>query len=274
MLTHKTLTWSLEHPSGIQSYIFGTMHVQDARIYSKIEGILPLIESCDVYAAEMHLEEAAQFIPNSADSEDEDDGVAEKYSDHQWDRIVKATKKHFSIDINPYRNMPSIFIIQMITMSIMGKEHAQSLDQFLWNHANHHGKVMKGLETVQEQMDLLGIMSTTERTQDLKTMSRNFSRLKNQIHNLVDRYMDEDLMGLYHQSRMSLGAARKWMVNHRNPIMAERLDQMSSVNSVFAAVGAAHLPGKFGLLRLMKLRGYKVVPLSMAAAEMIDVEVG
>jgi uncharacterized protein YbaP (TraB family) len=43
--------------------------------------------------------------------------------------------------------------------------------------------------------------------------------------------------------------------------MAERILEIDASQPVFAAVGAAHLAGKYGVLALLKRQGYRVTPV-------------
>jgi uncharacterized protein YbaP (TraB family) len=54
---------------------------------------------------------------------------------------------------------------------------------------------------------------------------------------------------------------RKLLLYERNTIMAERFAEIARQESLFCAVGAGHLSGKKGLLRLLKKEGFKVRPI-------------
>ena len=51
---------------------------------------------------------------------------------------------------------------------------------------------------------------------------------------------------------------RRVLIFARNARMAERFDELAREQALFAAVGAAHLPGGKGMLRLLKHRGWRV----------------
>ncbi len=54
---------------------------------------------------------------------------------------------------------------------------------------------------------------------------------------------------------------REHMLYKRNSNMVAVLDSVAKKTSVFAGVGAAHLPGEKGMLNLLKQKGYTVTPL-------------
>ena len=51
------------------------------------------------------------------------------------------------------------------------------------------------------------------------------------------------------------------MLTVRNKKMARRIDSLAHIRSCFFAVGAAHLPGEDGVIRLLKANGYTVEPV-------------
>lgn len=51
------------------------------------------------------------------------------------------------------------------------------------------------------------------------------------------------------------------MVNNRNRSMVERMLPLMREQPTFVAVGALHLPGEMGILRLLEQQGFTVVPL-------------
>ena len=48
------------------------------------------------------------------------------------------------------------------------------------------------------------------------------------------------------------------MLDNRNEVMVERMQELLETGNAFIAVGAAHLPGKSGILKLLTEQGYQV----------------
>ena len=51
------------------------------------------------------------------------------------------------------------------------------------------------------------------------------------------------------------------MIYNRNKAWAEKLPTIMKAAPTFVAVGALHLPGEKGLLKLLKSQGYTVEPV-------------
>src|SRR5207344_813481 len=50
----------------------------------------------------------------------------------------------------------------------------------------------------------------------------------------------------------------------RNEIQANSIDTILKKNSLFVGVGVAHLPGKKGVIELLRKKGYRLRPILMA----------
>ena len=58
-----------------------------------------------------------------------------------------------------------------------------------------------------------------------------------------------------------MGKLRKLMIYDRNEFMTNNLVALTEEGATFCAVGAAHLPGGKGMLRMLKRSGFKVKPI-------------
>ena len=54
------------------------------------------------------------------------------------------------------------------------------------------------------------------------------------------------------------------MLDRRNLTMARRIDELASSRRLLVAVGALHLAGPQGLVKLLRQRGYQVSPAPRA----------
>ena len=53
----------------------------------------------------------------------------------------------------------------------------------------------------------------------------------------------------------------------RNRVMADGIERLSRENTVFAVIGAAHLPYKYGVLNILAQRGYSIKPYRLNMTE-------
>lgn len=60
---------------------------------------------------------------------------------------------------------------------------------------------------------------------------------------------------------------RKYMLDIRNQVMVRGMDSLMKHGVVFTGVGAAHLPGKMGVINLLREKGYTLKPISRTVTE-------
>lgn len=125
--------------------------------------------------------------------------------------------------------------------------------------ANESGKPIVGLEKVTEQLEFL---------QQSFTDDEMIGYLKDidaaMCSEMVKKYTNQDIDGL---SRMMMdensmsAKAQKILLESRNEKWVKVIPEMMQKESVFFAVGAAHLPGEYGVVNLLRKAGYKVEPV-------------
>ncbi|MDC0231595.1 TraB/GumN family protein, partial [Aureispira] len=135
------------------------------------------------------------------------------------------------------------------------------LDNALYNFAESNKKILLGLETFQSQISVFTKIDIREQCRYLKRMTTNFKRFRRELHKSAELYIKGDIQELVKNAKKSIGSMRRVLLYDRNITMADRFISFASKQSLFAAVGAGHLGGEKGVLRLLKLKGYKIIPV-------------
>ena len=136
----------------------------------------------------------------------------------------------------------------------------------LYQNALQQGKVVHGLETIQEQLNVFESLSEADQISMLEEAVENFPDLDAMYADLLDAYKQRDLAGLMALNEASMKAGdpqladefQQRLIIDRNHRMSERMQQYLQQGKVFVAVGALHLPGEDGLLNLLEQQGYTV----------------
>jgi uncharacterized protein YbaP (TraB family) len=74
-------------------------------------------------------------------------------------------------------------------------------------------------------------------------------------------YETSDIQKIFKSAKKSTKGLRKVLLYDRNKIMAQRIAVMAKEQSIFVAIGAGHLGGQKGVLRLLKKNGLKIRPV-------------
>jgi hypothetical protein len=258
MAKRESLLWSLERAAQPPSYLLGTMHVRDQRVFRWMMQLRELLEPCDLLALEFDLEEAS--VPGLK-------GLLLLPEEHSLDRLLglrsygklkRILRKAFGLELAAFRRLHPMVLKQAIDASILQENMPHTLDEALYRAARGLDLPVVGLESYAGQLELLGQLPIRQQVRDLERLAAQVSRYRRQINQLARLYEQGRLRDLYQAVRRGAGKHRRLLIDRRNEAMAGRLAELAAGQRVFAAVGAGHLPGHQGMLRLLKQRGFRV----------------
>lgn len=135
------------------------------------------------------------------------------------------------------------------------------LDMFIYRTGRKYGKKTVGLEDTKTSM--LNIMNIPYK--DSRPSEENMIAIQKLLKDtdyeeaMMNYYRDKDLDMLDSLTNLSSGEKYlKVMLWDRNKTMVKSIDSLMHTGSLFAAVGAAHLPGKNGIIEMLRAKGYTV----------------
>ena len=146
------------------------------------------------------------------------------------------------------------------------------LDMALQDYARSCLKPVAGIESLEEQLHYYSLLTQESDGRELFKISRNPRHLVKTIKRLSVSYTENDIVKLHKQSKKQLGKHRQVMLNLRNRIMSDRIAHLDFSKSHFIAIGAAHLWGGNGVLRLLKQTGLKIKRYNIPTSKHIQTE--
>ncbi len=259
-----SLLWRISG-NGIQkpSYLFGTIHLTDERVFQLGDSLYAAIEKTEGFATEITPEEISSLImdefrkelSNSKKIKDQVSSEAyKKYSKVLAEKLKKPAAEITVRDVLKEKNKWTADNYRKGKMTTI-------LDAYLYDVARRQGKWTGGVEDKTDQSSL--VRETIDDT-DLgwvTTQTEEISAEGTEI--MVQLYLSSDLDGI---ARFSNGndSIRNELLTKRNIKMARRMDSLSAIRSMVFAVGAAHLPGEDGLIQLLREKGFDLQPVFSA----------
>jgi uncharacterized protein YbaP (TraB family) len=157
----------------------------------------------------------------------------------------------------------------MMTLSVPPSSTGLFMDLSLSLRAAGAGMKVVGLETLEQQLAFLEDMPLQQQLGLLDHALEEFDQVESVHRLLVDAYLGNDLSVLQALSDEQMEAlepaARDYFlaegIDARNRRMLEALRAQLEEGTVFAAVGALHLPGEQGLVALLRAAGFELEPL-------------
>lgn len=152
----------------------------------------------------------------------------------------------------------------MSTKNLPSFNAMENIDLTMQNRAIAAGKEVKGLETMEYQIDLLYGSPISKQIQTLLETIRSADEDSSKAVELTDAYMAHDidrLLELMLQSENKDPETAERLIFARNENWVKELTEILPESSVLVVVGAGHLPGERGLINGLEKEGYIVTPI-------------
>ncbi|OHV83415.1 TraB/GumN family protein [Ensifer sp. LCM 4579] len=276
----KGLLWKIEGGGLAPSFLLGTMHVTDPRVLAMPAG------AAEAFAA------AATVIVESDEIIDErkasaailmrpdltmfaDNRTINDFLEPQDRERLEAGLKARGIPLPLVSKMKPWMIASFVALPACEFSRKASgasfLDKKLAEDAVRRGKRLKGLETLVEQLSAMDSLPVEWHLQALIDTLALGRTIDDVLTTTTDLYLTGDtgmIMPMMKAvsaevSPHDLGYAdfEQRIIIDRNRTMAARAEPILKEGSAFMAVGALHLPGKDGLIELLRRQGFTVTPI-------------
>lgn len=260
--TQNSLLWKISPANGsAASYLFGTMHVRDLRAFGWLDLAKQYVGACEVFAAEFDFSETDPEALSTALELPGGKDLQQWLSPRAWENLDRYAKKKLGSHAEAFRHQHPMTVSTALSMAFLLEESAQSLDETLWQHARSLGKHTTGVESFADQLETLDRIPFEQHLKGLTWLLKNHARHKNRLQKMMRRYANGEIQALYKSAKKDAKGMRKNLLFRRNTLMAKRFSEISSERSLFCAVGAGHLAGGKGMLRLLKKEGFEIKPV-------------
>lgn len=246
------------------SYLVGTMHVSDERVFVVEQGVLSLIDQCNAFSMEVIMDEL-----NPEDLQQailmKDSTIQQFLTEAEYKILDSIMIEKTGTGMLFFGKVKPFFIAAQLMQAGLTGENKLPMDLEFLAYARKAKKNIYGLETFQEQIDAIDQISLREQINMLRSYFSDGSIiLDHDADALIDAYISQNIEEMYRLSISEPGLPSNFVnifIHDRNSRMTKRLIKLSKKESVVHAVGAAHLGGPFGIIALLKKQGYTVEPV-------------
>ncbi len=202
-----------------KSYLFGSIHLNDTRLFQFSDSLALALQSCEAFATEIHMDSLNTFISKAFESESFDNDPEETTESQSGSDYLRYLDKN-------------------------GKETL--LDVYLAAIAKQLDKKIYGLEKVEDQENLF-------------TYSDAESFSQSHLDSMIDFYSTGDVNLLHNFiSRSYPNLNEDLDMIARNKTQLFSFLSLAKKHSTFAVVGVGHLRGESNVLEMLEGEGYKI----------------
>jgi uncharacterized protein YbaP (TraB family) len=257
------LLWRIESAQQEPSYLLGTMHVDDPGIWDMFKHAQKFFDNAKTVCTEVKMD----FETVAAEMR------VMFFRDGRTLKSVMNDDAFYqrTIHIANARGLPEVMVRSMKPFTLafmlsMPQSRGQVLDEKIYTDAVRQDKKICGLETTVEHSNVFESFDMQMQVQMLKTTVERIDEVDGMYPALLAAYLDRDLAAiarlvneslLLEDARIETIFIQRFLID-RNIKMVQRMMPLINKGGAFFAVGAMHLTGKAGVLRLLEARGYTI----------------
>lgn len=271
----KGIFWKIEKEGVGPSYLLGTMHVTDPRVLAMPEAARSAYADASTIVVESDEiadeKKASALILTRPDLTMFADGrtITSFIDAQEAERLAEGLKSR-GLSLAAVSRMKPWLIASFVALPACELARkaagASFLDQKLARDAISDGKTLKGLETMLEQITALDSLPLEPQIEGLIQAAMLGDAIEDVIETMSQLYLAGDTGMVIPMMRAAMpetpeGTAgyadfEQRIIIDRNRRMAERAVPILNEGNAFVAVGALHLPGREGLVALLRERGF------------------
>ena len=247
------------------SYLFGTFHLLCKEDIHFSDEMKKDIKSAKEIYMEMDMSDPsimlsfAQYLNMKNNRK-----LSDLYTPEVYKKISAFFKDSLHTPLNLLPSAKPYFLVAFLYPRMMNCKTSSGIEQELVILAKENKTAVHGLETMAFQASVFDSIPYEWQAKELLRNIDSSALYKRQFDTMLLAYKQQrmdDIERSISRSEFGSEAFRDILINNRNKDWVNKLMSVMQKESVFVAVGAGHLPGKDGLIDLLKKNGYTVEPL-------------
>lgn len=240
------------------SYLFGTIHLvckDDFRLSKQIQQRLvqaeALVMEIDLDDPELYGEVMANMYNENGEK------ITDFLSVKEYQKIRSFLLERTGMDLDRMQEMRPMVLMSLIYPNLLECETV-AFEKELMRLAEEKETPVLGLESVEKQLSFFDRIPLAEQYRSFFTYTEDMEKGKLEFGELIDSYRSEDISRLLQLVGESpeYRAYQEILVDQRNESWIGPMTELMGKGAMFFAVGAGHLAGERGLIRLLKNEGF------------------
>ncbi|MGK7874892.1 MAG: TraB/GumN family protein [Xenococcaceae cyanobacterium] len=266
--TEKTFLWAVESDNNTV-YLLGSVHFLRAKDYPLPQPIQDAFEDAEHLIFEIDLAEAnnpesLSITLDKAAPDSPDELLQTALGSETYD-LARKTAAEVGVPIEVFNQFePWFFSVSLVSLKLLQLEFNPSygVDFYLFNAARDAGKNISALETFSEQLSFFDNLSVPLQREFFRQTILDLELLESSFNLMIDSWKSGDVETfekLILEGFEAFPELQRVFLSQRNQNwLAEIEPLVNQAEDYLVVVGAAHLVGGDGLIRLMQQRGYVV----------------
>jgi len=259
----QNLLWEITSPQiKEKSYLFGTIHLIEKEFFQFPDFLKEKINSSTnilfetPYPISSNIKELITL--------QEYENLLDYFSENEKDKILKWSLSNLKLDekefvMNFGKFKPFVLFQTIIQLPFLDK--SVSYEQEIYKHIKLTSKNIEGLETIEEQIEVLDKLPIEIQKKQIITAIDSASQNQKILLEIQKAYKFQDLKIIHkyivNESNFNSYNSDVFLAERNKKWLPKIISKLNS-KSTFIAVGAGHLLGDEGLINLLRKQGFKL----------------
>jgi uncharacterized protein YbaP (TraB family) len=260
------LMWKASSPT-TTVYLLGSIHVGDKDMYPLPAEAESAFAASKVLVVEVNLKlvDAAKTLAllQKYGMYSGDDGLSKHVPKETSEALDAYCKKNGlpRTALERFKPWCAGITIAGLALKQAGEDPSLGVDLHFLNQVKDTQRIEE-LETAEFQLSLLASASDQEQQEMLAETLKSAGETKQLLQKMQDAYLsgdEESLLKLLREQDSTPDSMSRKLVDDRNVTMGARVEQyLKGTEQCFVVVGAAHLVGPKGIVKMLEDKGYRV----------------
>ena len=260
-LENSTL-WKIEG-NGLEkpSYLFGTIHMTcDATIENDVKKALDettqIVLELDMDDPTMQTKMMSGiYLPQG-------ENIRDYITEEEYKTIDSLLTNHLGMPLKLMENMKPFFLSTSLYPKLLDCP-MQSFELELMRIAKEQKEDIKGLETIEEQLEVFDNIPLKDQYADLIRMAEdNLEYDKTNFAKMLKVYKDENINEMLammdDENNTTVAEHQDVLLDQRNENWISKISEFAKEQPTLFGVGAGHLAGEKGVINLLRKAGFTV----------------
>ncbi|MBE8727448.1 TraB/GumN family protein [Flavobacterium hungaricum] len=240
------------------SYLYGTVHMICSGDYFLTEKTKKAFDASSKLVLEINFADPKETLEMQKLAMGKEP-LSKKLSPEQLTKLDAILKRTSGMTVQQVDGFNMMTVMSLISMKSFGCTDLKFYELDFIEQAKKKNMTFGGLETVKSQFSILeGAYSNDEMIKMLEESDQEATS------KLVEEYKKENIDALYDiitDKKVTSEKTKKEILDNRNLNWIKIMPELMEKETVFFAVGSAHLGGEFGVIDLLRKAGYSVKPV-------------
>lgn len=245
------------------SYIYGTIHMICKEDFLFSPTLEQKVNQAQNIYLELDMDDPMMMIKMATMAIMKNNSLQNLMNQEDFALVSSFVKDSLGMPMMIVNRMKPITLMSMLYMKVLPCENKESYEMKFMDLAKAGNKNIEGLESIEDQMNVFNKIPDSTQARMIVEMIRNMDQQRAEFTEMVQAYKHQDLVKLAE----IMSDSPEWkgfediMLVNRNKNWIGKIEGAMKQGTQLFAVGAGHLPGKEGVLNLLKTKGYTVTPI-------------